>query len=300
MRSLILALSFISCLVFAAGAQVKAIAISPSETDPQIKTIHGNHVAYIDTVVKPLNKLLLMIVGTGAAADHNIPFFNVAASMGYHVVSLDYKNSVITTVCSNSEDSACFNHFRQEIIFGEPVSSLVEVDSVNSMYHRLYALLQYLSKKYPSQRWQQYTRHHAVEWKKITVAGHSQGAGHAAYLAKKFPVDRALIFAGPQDFLAHFNTPAGWLLQKGATNPARYFAFLHIKDPYDFNKQRADCIALMPGIKTDTVMVQPGSSVVKGSHILAANIETSNPHESMMQPGFEKAWAYLLSADPGK
>ncbi len=300
MRAAILTGLFLIGLFFSAHSQLQTNLVNPAQTDPQVSSVHGDHFVMIDTAVKPLNKILLMIAGTGASADHNIPFFSYAAAMGYHVISLDYKNTVITTVCSNSDDSACFNAFRQEIIFGEPVSPLVSVDSANSIYHRFYELLIYLSKKYPQQGWQQYIKGGTIQWPKIVVAGHSQGAGHAAYLAKKFPVNRALIFAGPQDFLVHFNRPAGWLYQKGITSPSKYFAFLHIKDPYDFNKQKADFLALLEGHTADTVLVQPGAGVAKGGHILVVDIETQNPHESMMQPAFEKAWAYLLSADTGK
>jgi hypothetical protein len=300
MRSVLSTVLFLNCLFFSATAQVQVISVNPVQTDAKVLSIHGDHVAYIDTAVKPLHKLLLMLVGTDAAASHNVPFFNFAASLGYHVISLDYKNTVITTVCSNSEDSACFTGFRQEIIFGDPVSPLVEVDSINSIYHRFHTLLIYLSKKYPKQGWQQYISTNGIQWPKIIVAGHSQGAGHAAYLGKKFPVNRVLIFAGPQDYLVRFHSPAGWLSQKGKTASSNYFAFLHVKDPYDFNKQKADCLKLMQDIKADTILVQPGAGVTKGKHILVTSIETANPHESMMQPAFEKAWAYLLSANPGK
>jgi len=298
MRAILLTGLFLTAFLFSATAQVQKISVEPSQTDPQIKSIHGNHVAFIDSAVKPINKLLLMIVGTDAAADHNVPFFNFAASMGYHVISIDYKNTVITTACSNSADSACFNVFRQEIMFGTPVSQLVEVDSTNSIYHRVYELLLYLSKKYPQQGWKQYLKANSIQWQKIIVAGHSQGAGHAAYIAKKFLVSRVLIFAGPQDFLVHFNSPAGWLFQESITSPSQYFAFLHVNDPFGFNKQLANCRILMPF--ADTTLVQPGAGITKGKHILVTNIETTNPHESMMQPAFEKAWAYLLSANPEK
>ncbi len=300
MRFAVLTIFFLTVLFFAADAQADSILVDPAQTGTQIKKVWGNHVAYIDAKVKPLNKLLLMIVGTGTAANHNIPFFNFAASAVYHVVSIDYKNEVITTACSNSEDSACFNKFRQEIVFGEPVSPLVDVDSANSIYNRFYRLLLYLSKKYPGQGWQQYVKSNTIQWQRITVAGHSQGAGHAAYLGKKFPVDRVLIFAGPQDFLVKFNAPAGWLLEKGVTNPGSYFAFLHVKDPYDVKKQLADCFAVMPATVADTVMVQPGGSVVQYKRILVASNETSNPHEAMMQPAYANAWAWLLATGSGK
>src|SRR5882724_8772270 len=51
--------------------------------------------------------------GTGSSAQ-NLSFFDtMIASMGYPVISLDYPDNVITTVCSNSKDSSCFDGFRQ-------------------------------------------------------------------------------------------------------------------------------------------------------------------------------------------
>ena len=280
---------------FSLVSQVQVISINPAQTDSRVKPIHSDHLALINTLVKPVNKLVLMLVGTGASSADNLPFDSFAAAIGFHVISLDYKNTVITTACTNSEDSSCFNGFRQEIVFGEPVSPVVEVDSANSIYNRFYVLLLWLAKKYPEQQWQQYIHNNTVQWSKIIVAGHSQGAGHAAYLGKKFPVNRVLIFAGPQDYLVRFNSPASWLSQKSATSSSKYFAFLHRKDPFDFNKQLAGCLKLMQTVKADTVLVQPGVAVKSYKHILVANIETSNPHGSMLQLQFVKAWTYLLS-----
>jgi len=73
---------------------------------------------------------------------------------------------------------------------------------------------------------------------------------------------------------------------------------LYLKEPYDFNKQLADCMPMMPGQKAATTMLHPGAAIAKGKHILVTIIETSNPHESMLQPEFETAWVYLLSARP--
>ncbi len=295
MKTIITTFLFSSFICYNLSAQVKRLAIDPSQTGAGIVKVHEEHVAYTDTAVKQKGKLLLMIVGTSAGADHNIPFFNFAATAGYHVISLDYKNNVITTVCSNSEDTTCFNRFRQEIIFGEQVSPLVDVDSANSIYNRFQKLLVYLAKNYPVQGWGQYIKNGNIQWPKITVAGHSQGAGHAAYFGKKFPLDRVLIFAGPQDYLAKYQSPAPWLSDKSITPVSKYFAFLHLKDPYDYNKQLADCMKVMRETLPDTLLVQPNKAVVTSKHILVTDVSTSNPHESMMQPGFEKAWAYLLN-----
>ncbi|MEO5683289.1 MAG: hypothetical protein ABIQ88_11650 [Chitinophagaceae bacterium] len=287
-------LLIISCALLM--SQVQVMSISPAHTGNGIVPIHGDHQVLIDISAKRLRKLVVMINGTGASAKDNFPFDSFAAAKGYDVISLDYKNTVITTVCSNSNDSACFNGFRQEIVFGEPVSSpVVEVDSSNSIYYRLYALLQYLAAQYPMQGWQRYISKGAIQWRDIIVAGHSQGAGHAAYLGKKFPLYKVLIFAGPQDFLVHFNTPAEWLSQKSITPASKYYAFLHLKDPFDFNKQLAGCVRLMQSLTTDTVLVKPGIAVKTKRHILVTNVDTGNPHGSMLQPAFKSAWAYLLS-----
>ena len=294
MRSILFAFLLIAVHFSGLQAQVQVLSIKPESTDAGIQTIHGDHLALIDTHAPQLHKLLLMIVGTGGSARDNFSFDSLAAAKGYHVISLDYKNTVVTTVCSNSEDSTCFNRFRQEIVFGESVSPLVEVDTVNSIYHRFVALLQLLAVRYPTQYWQQYIKNDVVVWSKITVAGHSQGAGHAAYLGKKFPVARVLLFAGPQDYLAHFNTPAGWQFRQTATHPSQYFAFLHYKDPYDSKKQLADCAALMGPYAADTLQVNPFMKIKGRPHIFITGIASSNPHGAMLQPVFANAWLYLL------
>ena len=294
MRCILLALLLAGGSLYPLHAQVQVLSVKPELTDTRIQTIHSDHLVLLDTNARSLHKLLLMIVGTGGSARDNFSFDSTAASMGYHVIGLDYKNTVVTTVCSNSEDSTCFNRFRQEIVFGEPVSPLVEVDSANSIYHRFVALLQWLATRYPAQQWQQYIKNNVVVWSKITVAGHSQGAGHAAYLGKKFPVARVLLFAGPQDYLAHFNTPAGWQFQQTATSPSKYFAFLHYNDPYDSKKQLADCAALMKQYAADTLQVKPLMEIKGNPHILITGMASSNPHGSMLQPVFESAWHYLL------
>jgi pimeloyl-ACP methyl ester carboxylesterase len=237
-----------------------------------------------------------MIVGTGGFARDNYGFDSVAANLGYHVIGLDYNNTVITTTCSNSSDSTCFNTFRQEIVFGTDLSPLVSVDSLNAIYFRIKALLGYLARQHSEQGWKEFIKGDSIQWSKIIVAGHSQGAGHAAYLGKRFPVARVLILAGPQDFLSHFNTPASWLSEKSITPPGKYFAFLHLKDPFDFKKQLADCMKLMQLNSPDSILIQPNTSSVNllKFHILVTDISSGNPHGSMLQPVFVDAWKYLL------
>src|SRR5882724_5974192 len=138
---------FIIVLFPDAKAQMNTISVSPDSTGPGIRIIHGNHFAYSSGPVPSRHRLVLIIQGTGSSAQ-NLSFFDtMIASMGYPVISLDYPDNVITTVCSNSKDSSCFDGFRQEIVFGTPVSPVVDVDSVNSIYHRLQQFMLWLVRR---------------------------------------------------------------------------------------------------------------------------------------------------------
>ncbi|MDP4149683.1 MAG: hypothetical protein Q8927_07945 [Bacteroidota bacterium] len=295
-----------ACSLFlfsALSAQVSVVSVRPDSTDPSLLTIHGNHVAFTPPASAAKHKLVFMIEGTGSAARDLFSFDSSIALLGYSVISVDYPNNVITTVCSNSPDSSCFNAFRQEIVFGSPVSSLVQVDSMNCLYNRFHLFLRYLVRNYPGQGWDEYLVNDEIQWGKILVGGHSQGAGHAAYFGKKFKLNRVLIFSGPQDYLNSFFTPASWLYDSTATDVSRYYAFLHTRDPYDFNKQRMNCEALMRIERSDsgvvggpdTLMVRPGLTPSGTSrHILVTDISTDNPHGSTLAAGFRQVLEYML------
>ena len=106
------------CGLRVANAQVRVQLIAPGETGAGITEIHGPHIALYDPAAEKRRELVLMIEGTGGSAVGCRSFDSCFARMGYHVISIDYPNNVITTVCSDSPDSACFDGFRQEILLG--------------------------------------------------------------------------------------------------------------------------------------------------------------------------------------
>jgi predicted esterase len=58
---------------------------------------------------------------------------------------------------------------------------------------------------HPFESWAQYlATPDSIDWSNIIVGGHSQGAGHAAYLAKFNSVNRVLLFSGPNDYSTAF------------------------------------------------------------------------------------------------
>jgi pimeloyl-ACP methyl ester carboxylesterase len=276
------------------SAQVKVQLISPGATDNRILIVHGPHIAVRDPVAPSRRQLVLMIEGTGDLAVRMRPIDSCFATMGFHVISIDYPNNVNSITCSNSTDSSCFDDFRQEINFGTPVSTVVQVDSANSIVNRFSKLLIYLAKHDPAGGWAAFLKGNQPRWDKVIVAGHSQGAGHAAYLGKCFKLAGVLMFSGPQDYLKVFNHPAPWQYRKGLTPPGRQFAFLHVKDPYNVRFQTADVSAVTGFPATDTAMVYPGLPIHSTRHILINDLDTRDPHGSTLNPVFIRVWSYMV------
>lgn len=295
MKKAVLSFIVISVLICeSVVAQLKVDMVAPGKTATGITTVHGDHIALYNPSTKDKHRLILMIEGTGAAAKSCFTIDSCFAEMGYHVISIDYENNVIATACSHSKDSGCFTDYRQEIICGTPVSDKVQVDSVNSIVNRFTKLLLYLTKHDPDGKWDRFLKNGSPDWKQVIAAGHSQGAGHAAFLGKKYQLAGVLIFSGPQDYLVQLKEPAPWQAAKGKTNIRKYISFLHVKDPFNFNYQVANINAMIHRSATDTVMVVPGKEPRRHSQIFVNNIETKSPHGSTLRTEFLPVWATML------
>jgi Secretion system C-terminal sorting domain len=210
-------------------SQVQTFTVGLSQTDRNY-AVQDSHVITRHATIHN-NKLFLFFGGSFSNAKDYGLISRVAASIGYDVVSLSYPNDVGVNPLGTTADSLVFDKFRQEICFGTPLSSFVTVDTFNAIYTRTIKLIQYLATTYPTQNWQQYINaNNTLNWNKIAVGGHSQGAGHGAYLAKFFPVERNVMFSGPNDYSVFYNKSARWLRQAGVTPSFKQFAFLHLQD----------------------------------------------------------------------
>jgi len=289
-------LTLLCLITVSTRCQVRIQTISPTATDKHIIVVHGPHIALYDPAAATRHQLILMIEGTGDFATRMQAIDSCFATMGFHVISIDYLNNVNTITCRNSTDSGCFDDFRQEIDFGTPVSSVVEVDSANSVVNRFSKLLVYLAAHDPAGGWAAFLQGDHPRWDKIIIAGHSQGAGHAAFLGKRFPLAGVLMFSGPQDYLKVFNRPAPWQYRKGLTPPARQFALLPLNDPYHVHFQIADVAAVTGFPTADTAMVKPGEPVYSTRHILINNMVSDDPHGTTLNPVFIRVWKYMVGA----
>lgn len=278
-----------------AFAQVKVLYVQPEQTDPTITTVHSPHVAMYDPQANPQHRLLLFINGTGSKATNGLALDRTFASWGYHAISIDYENNVLTASLGHSTNSTEFDRYRQAIVTGAPVSDRVKVNAANSILNRFQKLLVYLVAHDPDGGWDEFVKDEKPVWNRIIVAGHSQGSGHAAFIGKMFNVDRVLVFSGPQDYLDNLQIPAPWQGGPSATSPSRFFAFLSTNDPYNVNHQEANCRSLMCLAKPETLTVKPGEAIHGHYQILINDVPKKNAHGSTISTQYTNVWEYMAT-----
>lgn len=205
--------------------------ISPAETGIGISGSFGDHVAINPSAgVDPRGRLFVMLPGSLASPRFYRDIVRTGPPRGYHAIGLAYVNDrAVNLICAGSIDPDCTAHVRREVIFGEPASPFVDVDRANSIIGRLVALLAHLDQRHPGEGWGQFLAGGEPDWSKITVAGHSQGGGNAAYLAKFVRLDRAVMFAAPGDGVGP-GTLAPWLSLPSMTPAERLYGFMHVED----------------------------------------------------------------------
>ncbi len=296
---------FLVCLTFwtfAAQAQVQTYYVQPVQTDMQYAVAQDSHLVARNTGTR-LHKLFLYIGGTGSNTRQYLTLSNFAANLGYDVINLSYPNGVAPAVLASQTDSLAFDKYRQEICYGTPLSAEVTVDTLNAVYTRVVKLLNYLHATYPSQQWDQYLSDPAtLNWANIAVGGHSQGAGHAAYFAKLHPVERVLMFAGPNDYSTHFSNSAPWMRMPGATPASRHYAYESLLDEFiDFGNQLICLQGLGIYPLYDTVYADQAVAPYQNSRILyttqSPGIVVLNHNVPVKQSTINNAvWTYMLTA----
>ena len=247
-----------------------------------------------------LNKLLVFVGGSFSVPKNYNLVCDHAATLGLDVISVSYLNGVAAAPLGTSSDVFIFDNYREEVCFGNPVSDAVEVDALNSINTRVVKLLQYLEATYADQNWGQYlTSSNTLQWDKVIVSGHSQGAGHAGYLGKKNAVDRVVMFSGPNDYSSFYESPANWLTQPGKTSLDQQFSLLHTQDQLvSFDDQ----VKVLRGLgllsaADNPVLVDDITAPYGNAHCLSLNIAALSNHNSTVGGNklLPDVWTYLFS-----
>lgn len=288
--------------------------VTPSVTEAAIKAFNAPHLVYFNPNVKPRNELLVFLPGTNGKPGGTNLFCQTAADLGYHTVALSYPTDIPATAVRESTDPEAFEKFRLEIIEGRDLSPRVSVNRTNSIENRLIKLLQHLDKSDPHGRWGQYlTASGALHWPGIAVSGHSQGGGHAALIATKHRVARAIMTGAPKDFDRVRNRPAAWY-GHAATPVSGFFTFNHERDRQgcDFAEQLLICKAMGLDKLGGAVQVDTVPPPFRGSRILTTNFagsptESTRAHSSVIgdrgcpkdrdgKPIFRPVWEWMMTA----
>jgi hypothetical protein len=277
---------------------VSRITVAPSSTDAAYDSGDKEHLVFYNSETNT-NKLLLFFGGTYSNPTTYETFCEHAADLGCHVISLSYPNNVAAASLKESDDLYAFDNYRDELCYGNPVSDAVSVDELNCVVTRSSKLLIYLTAQFPSQNWGQFlVDGNAPDWSKIIVAGHSQGSGHAGYIAKSNAVNRVLMFSGPNDYSTHFEAPGNWLSTSGLTPASSHYAFLHAQDEVvPFERQFANIKALgVIGATDTTTLMDDLSGNYNNKNGFHTEISAITEHGSTLGGNWKLPpfWTYLL------
>ncbi len=287
--------------------------LDPAAADPQVeKWLEPHFICAPAEEHREAAGLFLFLPGTGATPDYYTELMEAAAESGLFVIDLRYPNdrSVNLQLCPLDGDDSCHEKVRAEILFGEDLSSHVDVNPANSITGRLRSALAYLADVHPEEGWARFLDEHREPlWSLMIVSGHSQGAGHAVYLAMEQRVERAVAFAWAD---VRRGQLAPWLTETvSQTPPEDYYLFFHRDDDRVTRYQEMLMAALGIDRFGDPVVVDESSPPYEGSHALLASApppegeRAHNTHvadkaltfDQQGNPRYQETWWYLLTLE---
>lgn len=256
-----------------------------------------------------VKRLFLFVNGTNQSETSSQEILNIGPRRGYHTISIAYPNyDAVAVTCAGSLDNDCTGKVREEVLTGEDLSPLVAIRTADALEPRLLKLLQHLKTAYPNEGWGAFLQQGQVNWDLISLAGHSQGAGHVALMAKRHRFARVAIISGVADVTAT-GQPAAWLYRPNATPLDRIWGFTHVAD-YVVPLVLADASWKAIGIDRfgpaqSTDGQQPP---YLGSHLLTTALLPAsgvNPHLAMIDddklprdpdgtPAYAPVWGFML------
>lgn len=310
---------------------VSTTLVEPSTTGAGI-TAETDSARY-HVVVTPNHRrgaqLVVMLPGSNVGAAGYSDFTTHAAELGYAAISLTYPNrGTIGAACQAADaGDSCFAQARGEIVFGAGVpdpkgvsysSDKVSVDAANSIVGRLIAVIDHLAADDPfwnkfliHDKKSPYTAAHRghvrLNYKLLILAGHSQGGGHAAFLAMRTKVHRVVMLSSPDDTNVASGT-AQWITGDSATRLDHYWGLRHEGEgPYGQHVAQVWDVLGGDGVgagdNTSEVDVGDGSGDPKGSHrlVLPGDLGTplanhaSTAYDGYYLAGVPEAWTYMLT-----
>ena len=255
-----------------------------------------------------INSLYVNLPGSGGLPEQYQIISKHAATLGYHVINLAYPNwPAVRTLIQDQSDIDLPEKIRRERLYGEDQTDFIQVTPHDSIENRIIKLLSYNHKNHPEEQWDQFLESdNTLRWDKIVVGGHSQGAGHAAYLAKQHVLKGIIMFAGPGDSIKDYGS-APWIYQENMISAEQMYAFTHRFDPVSrlfFTHQEILGLGSYGSVqRVDKKSIDELSSHMLTSWLL--DIPEKNYHSAVAVDDFlptneaksyyETAWTYIFS-----
>jgi hypothetical protein len=266
--------------------------ILPSDADPSITHFNEPNVIVFDAEALADSPLVVFLPGTDGKPRGAMHLLRVIAAQGYRVIGLEYNDEpAVVQVCPRNPDSSCSANFRAHRIFGGNGRSPVENTQAETIVNRLVSLLGYLQEHEPAQHWDSYLLDGEPNWSRIVVSGLSQGAGMAAFIAKRKLVARVVLFSSPWDYVRASQQLAPWIGEPSVTPPDRWFAEYH---------RRENTAALLA--RSYKVLQILADHVRIFDLALPKDMKTTsdNPYHvsTVRNAGYESEWQFLFGKFP--
>ena len=243
-------------------------------------------------------KLLVFLHGMGGRPSGYARFLDHASALGFHVIGLSYWDTSqlagsgrLDAVCDLDSDgidaaeSGCWGEAHREMFDGQATASPFDEPANVDMQDRLDHLLEYLAATYPAEGWAQFLVDGHPSWPSIVLAGHSMGAGNAAWIAQRRPVLRLVMLAQPADFVIDgtLSVPADWVDDGfSALSPNAMYGLSHVADTNALHERVLENWSWF-GMAAD--------------HQLSSDAPVGDPHSSVAQDEatYGERWTYLLT-----
>ncbi len=239
--------------------------------------------------------LFVFLPGTDGAPSNFQNIIRTMGATGIRAIALAYQNNdTLNSLCGT--DDNCYTQARRDRVLGADGSPYV-ASAADGIQNRLLKALETLG-------WDQFHEGSSLLYGKMILSGFSQGAGMAAWAAKKVEVSRVCMFAGPWDHLQG-TTPASWILEASATPANRYYGFTHFDDSLPGGVQYLNLNWQSLGMGTGTdiplytnpsgqkITTQDSDTNCKADPHACAVSDDATPREADGRPCYEAVWRYV-------
>lgn len=197
---------------------------------------------YAESSRKP-EKILLIIPGTGESPLQYEWELSLASELGYLAIGISYVNEKsINQICQTQKNqNECIVEERRRITSGDDKDPQSVLDSIENRFRKV---LEKIRNRNVPISLESTKESEKINWDNVTIVGFSQGAGHAALIAKEKRVEKIVMLSGPSDWVFESNSLPTWYDLPSVTPKERYLGIFHLGDMTANPSNREDQILM--------------------------------------------------------